>query len=609
MKRLTPLLLTPLLLSAGTPAGSVIENIGVYEDESGRIESRVSVTVLPVCAASLTPERTGRAVRVGEGVTAPYVLTNTGNATATFPVGLTQPGNGAPTFTVVADTNGNGLPDEAPTSSVTLAPDGSVTLLVSATPLRPGVWGTTLVTGCEGDLSAALTVTASIGAPEISKVVEGDTTAEVGGLVRYTVTVVNPERVTMPDVRIEDVLSPALEFVAVEGATGVGATALDGGSTRVAWETTLAPGERRVYTLVARVRAGVGDDTEVANVATATGEGGSDTSTPPALVRVFSSRLLVSKAVSAAVVDPGGVVTYTVTVVNPAETTLQGTVVQDTPDSRLEVLTGTVRVNGTPVTATLAGGVLTVPVGTLAPRATATITYDARLPLVSDGTPVNNTVEARARGRQGTVVADVKSNVASARVALRRTLAGSGNDLVGRVFVDVDGDADYTGGTDRPVPRARVLLAGGREALTDAAGLYSFKNVVGGLNGVRLDPRSVPYVPAPPRAAPQFAAPGSATPQVVALTVLDFPLQPNRLGLSASSEVRLPASTHTFTPRAADAGWDVVSRAEGETCVTLAGRLVRLPAGALVPTPLPSPHPAATRRPLALPPVEEVPCP
>lgn len=137
--------------------------------------------------------------------------------------------------------------------------------------------------------------------------------------------------------------------------------------------------------------------------------------------------------------------------------------------------------------------------------------------------------------------------------------------------------------------------------------------MVAGLNAVRLDPRSVPYTPAPAFSAPQFSAPGSATVQVAALTVLDFPLQPNRLGVGAGAELRLAGSTHTFTPRASDAGWDVSSRSEAGACVRLgeapAGRVVRLPAGVTVTTPLPSPHPAATRRPLNLPPMEEVPCP
>ncbi len=36
--------------------------------------------------------------------------------------------------------------------------------------------------------------------------------------------------------------------------------------------------------------------------------------------------------------------------------------------------------------------------------------------------------------------------------------------------------------------RARILLAGGREVLTDAAGRYHFKDVPQGVQALRLDP-------------------------------------------------------------------------------------------------------------------------
>ncbi|MDL2342982.1 isopeptide-forming domain-containing fimbrial protein [Deinococcus sp. MIMF12] len=576
-------LLLPLLLAAGTPPGVVIENTATYEDAAGSVPSNtVRVTVQEVCAATLTPTLTERTARPGDPVTAAHTLTNTGNARRTFPLQARLDGEG--TVNVTVDGNGNGQPDEAPAREVTLDPDGSAQVLLTVVPLSSGLVTGTLLSGCDGTLGAALRVRSQVGAPLITKAVEGDLTAEAGDTVRYRLEVTNPERIAMSGVQIEDVLSAGLTYVAVEGgAEGVLTEALDGGRTRVTWRTDLAAGETRVYTVVTTVAASVPDDTEIENTAVATGEGGSTRSTPPAIIRVFTSRLLITKAASSGTVDAGGLIGYTVTVTNPADTTLSSTVVTDVPDRRLTVLLDSVKVNGQATPATLAGGRLTVPVGILAPKAGATITYNAHAPLTSDGTPLNNAVSAAALGKQGRVVAVVNSNVATAQVTLRSRLSTSGNDIVGRVYVDRDGNARFDAGRDTPVARARVLLAGGREALTDASGLYSFRDVPAGLHALRLDPRSVPYrLPTPAQAGQGLSGPGTAPVQVLALTVQDFPLLPNTLTLAWQWTVQTEHADVTVEPGPYQTLVRVRNRRPAPTCLTLGPLLplVQLPSEA-----------------------------
>jgi uncharacterized repeat protein (TIGR01451 family)/fimbrial isopeptide formation D2 family protein len=595
MKRQASLcLLSALMISAGTPAGVVIENTAVYEDDLIRIPSNtVRVTVTPVCAADLAPTLTERSVQPGDTVTTPFVLTNTGNSTQTYPVTLGTNDLGAQ---VVADLNGNGLPDDAATSSVTLDPDGRVTLLVTATAQTSGLHTVTLTTGCEGNLTATLKLNSRHIAPLITKTVLGDNTIEENATVQYRITVTNPERVAMPDVVIEDELNMALEFVEVNPESSVSVSAIDGGRTLLRWRTDLAASESKSYVLTARIRRGIPDDTEVTNTANATNEGGTAISTPPAIIRVFTSRILVSKAVEPVLVDPGGQVTYTVTVFNPSTTTITDTVMIDTPDPVLSVDLNSVTVGGKPMPATLEGQTLRVPLGSLNSNTGVTVRYTARVPLQAAGRPVVNSVVASARGRQGTVIATIVSNLAAANVVMRPKLSASGNDLVGRVYVDRNRNQRFEQGTDTPLQNARVLLAGGREVTTDSNGLYAFANVPSGMHAVRLDPQSVPYKQAVNADSLHGAfEAGSAAVQVNALL-------PNVAGVSLTSRWTGPNTTVAFTA-APDIILTAANRSDRAVCLLIGSQRVNLNPRQTLSTPLlPSGQPTA-------PTPQEVTCP
>lgn len=585
MKRQASLcLLSALMISAGTPAGVVIENTAVYEDDLISVPSNtVRVAVTPVCAADLTPSLTERATRPGDSVTTPFVLTNTGNSPQTFPVTL---GTNDLAAQVIADLNANGLPDDAPSTSVTLEPDARVTLLVTGTPQTSGIHSVTLTTGCEGALAAVLKLNSRHAAPLVTKTVIGDTTVEEGQTVQYRITVTNPERVAMPDVMIEDEMNSALEFVEVAPNASVTVSTIGGGRTLLRWRTDLAANETKSYILTARIRTGTVDDTEVTNTATATNEGGTNTSTPPAIIRVFTSRILISKAVEPLIVDPGGLVTYTVTVFNPSTTSITDTVMIDTPDDVVTVLPESVTVDGKSAPATAEGKTLRVQLGTLASEQGVTVRYDARLPLQSPNRPIVNSVVASALGRQGTVIANIRSNLAAANVVMRQTLSASGSDLIGRVYVDRDGDQRFDRTRDTPVQNARVLLAGGREVTTDSNGLYAFANVPNGMHAVRLDPQSVPYKMAPNKASLHGAFEAfSAAVQVNALTVQDFPLVPNAARVRLTQRWTGPNSTVEFTA-APDITLTAVNRSDRATCLLIGTQRVNLAARQTVVTPL-----------------------
>jgi hypothetical protein len=101
---------------------------------------------------------------------------------------------------------------------------------------------------------------------------------------------------------------------------------------------------------------------------------------------------------------------------------------------------------------------------------------------------------------------------------------GANAELIGQVYVDRDLDGRFDEGRDTPVVRARVILAGGRQVLTDRFGRYHFANVPEQTATLRLDPNSVPY---PALRVPQDRGlAGSRSVTVRGLTSVDFPLAP-----------------------------------------------------------------------------------
>ncbi len=168
------------------------------------------------------------------------------------------------------------------------------------------------------------------------------------------------------------------------------------------------------------------------------------------------------------------------------------------------------------------GGVLTWAVAELPAGVPITLTYDTRITPEAVGELVN-TVTVSGVGAGG-VARAIASNQAVATVKLKLTTFAPLSDILGLVYVDRNRDGRYQEGLDTPLPRARVLLAGGRQTLTDVAGRYSFANVANGTQALRLDPLTTPYPPLP--VARDGGLSGTQTVFVNGLTGVDFPLAP-----------------------------------------------------------------------------------
>ncbi|KQR22738.1 carboxypeptidase-like regulatory domain-containing protein [Deinococcus sp. Leaf326] len=86
----------------------------------------------------------------------------------------------------------------------------------------------------------------------------------------------------------------------------------------------------------------------------------------------------------------------------------------------------------------------------------------------------------------------LQSAPATAQVRVADPVGALGT-LIGRVYVDRDGDNRFGEG-DQPVVGARVVLPGGLQVLTDAAGGYTFRDLAPGPWLVGLDPASLKSV-------------------------------------------------------------------------------------------------------------------
>jgi uncharacterized repeat protein (TIGR01451 family) len=231
-------------------------------------------------------------------------------------------------------------------------------------------------------------------------------------------------------------------------------------------------------------------------------------------LRVQAAALLLEKRVEPRKVRVGDLLTYTLTAVNVGQVPLIVRL-EDTPDPHLQYQAG----SASPAEPTQQNGRLVWENLTLAPGARVEIRYRMRV-LAGAGSELKNIVQATGDSAGGTAVA---SAVASATVQIEQGALAAPHLLMGRVFLDTNRDGLYTAGLDVPLPGARVILGNGWQALTDAEGRYSFRNLTGGVWEVMLEPASAPFPPLP---HPEAQGAGYRhRVRVEGLTVSDFPLE------------------------------------------------------------------------------------
>ncbi|MFT2720124.1 DUF11 domain-containing protein [Deinococcus sp. A31D244] len=376
----------------------------------------------------------------------------------------------------------------------------------------------------------------------------GEGVVAPGQVITYTLTFNNPQSFALTNLVLRDNLknlqildaqgqvirTDSLEFVSADQGG-----ALEG--TDVVWRfARLAPGETLTLSLRARVPAGTPDGARAVNTFTvSSSEVPEPVRSNPVQNGVFDQvNLSLVKTSSPATVSFGQTITYTFTVTNRSATgALQEIRVTDNLPAGLDYVDGSSTLNGASIIPAVTGREYVWVIPGLAPGATAVITFDAVVTPAA-GSQIRNSALATAISNNG----EIKTPPSSALNTIDPLIFGRNTaDLVGYVFLDVNRNGVYDRGTDIPCQNARVVLAGGRIALTDAEGRYHFRNLMEGTAALRLDPNSVA---AQAISVPQDAGrPGSRLVFLRNLTSVDFPLAPQAGDIAVIRDTTLRVSS------------------------------------------------------------------
>ncbi|WP_339094601.1 DUF11 domain-containing protein [Deinococcus sp. VB142] len=501
------------------------------------VRYRPGVAIGPVgrpLAAEDSPEdrQTRTFAVVGGQVCFDHTVQNTGDVADNFRFTVTFPqGNAEASFY-----GEGGQPLVQP---LRLNPDQTALVRVCYAPSAAGALHALLrVTGDRGTTNTTHDLVSQIaaGLPELKKSAVATTTdadgkpltlapgktVATGDTITYTLEVYNPYNITLSDVVVSDPIPAHLDFVS---ATEGGKLSGEVDNQQVTWAiASLAPGERRTFSFVTRVSARAIDGENLKNIfQMVSTELPQPTSSNEVSTPVWSAKLLIEKQVSAQEVTYGERLTYTLRIRNTSETTpVVDAIITDTPARGLEYIPGTSMLGGEALAdPTILGESLQWKVGSIPPKGEIVITYDARVTPEATASLTNTVI---VEGKGGDAARAIASNRALAVTKLNPLKFAAITDILGTVFVDRNRNGLYDKGIDTPVERARVLLAGGRQVLTDKMGRYKFSNVPFGTQALRLDPTTTPY---PPLHLPQDGGlSGTRTVHLRGLTTVDFPLSP-----------------------------------------------------------------------------------
>jgi len=221
-------------------------------------------------------------------------------------------------------------------------------------------------------------------APEVTKIADR-ATAQVGDRVTYTITITNREEATIPwrDVVLTDDLDPRLLFEH-------GSVYRDGYSTRYSFRAgvitvpigDLEPGETVVIEFRARITAAAFNQT-VYNIAVVGSGNAPDVEAPDDGIAVEDGRTSpwAAKTADRSTARVGDRVTYSILVGNGYQATVpwRDVVLVDELDPRLVFEHGSVHINRQSATHSYQDGVITVPIGDLAPGEQVLVEFRAKI--------------------------------------------------------------------------------------------------------------------------------------------------------------------------------------------------------------------------------------
>lgn len=187
-------------------------------------------------------------------------------------------------------------------------------------------------------------------------------------------------------------------------------------------------------------------------------------------------------------VEIGDFVDYTVEIKNVSGSPVAGITLTDTLPSGFAYVRGSTRRDGR-MLSDPSGGLgprLSFAIGILPANATTTLTYRLRVTAMAREGAATNQAQAGSAAPL-----PLTSNLATATVKVEGGIFSSRGFVLGRVFLDCDGNG--LPGQDEPgAAGVRVVLETGDTATTDAAGQFHFDNLRPVTHVVKLDAASLP---------------------------------------------------------------------------------------------------------------------
>lgn len=357
---------------------------------------------------------------------------------------------------------------------------------------------------------------------------------EAGSTVTYSISIKNPYSRSLNQVKVTDELDPLLSYVSSSNGGTVSGTQ----PQIVTWNIpSLAANSEEQLTVTAKISENAKDGSIIKNFFLMTSN---EFTTPrkstTSEVVVFDlGKIVINKEVNPKRTSYGDRLTYTLTIPNNSVVApIIDAIVSDEPEKGLTYVpsSSSIIVNGQPearlndpridTTFSTTSNRMSWDVAKINPASSVIIKYQMTVNTKAD-TQLDNVVQITGTV-SGTNARAIASNRAVAQAIIDPLLFAPIADVVGRVFVDRNKSGIFDDSLDTPIERARVIMAGGRIAITDKQGRYNFSNVPYGTQALRLDQSTIPY--APLKVNPDGGLLGTQTVHVRGLTSVNFPLAP-----------------------------------------------------------------------------------
>ena len=219
-----------------------------------------------------------------------------------------------------------------------------------------------------------------------------------------------------------------------------------------------------------------------------------------------TGRLIITKTTNKTTAAIGDMVIYTVKLENSGDASVTAITISDVMPHGISYISGSSLTDGVNAADPQSSGGRTFawPVANLAVKGSITISYRAVVgPDAQAGTGIN-TIMASGKSVGKTIV----SNQASVKIKINEGVFTSKGTIIGRVFIDRDGDG--LAKKDTGVPDAVLYLEDGTRVITDKSGKFSISGVVAGTHVLRLDETSLPKGLIPKQLSNRFMKNGTS---------------------------------------------------------------------------------------------------